>query len=84
VFAVTGLDDRVERLGVAPHGFHDRDGSEVALVVAFHGVGTEQRCQRHDLGARGLAVRSGSTWSDICIGRSSLLGEAGSCGSRAE
>ena len=45
VLAVAGLDDRVERLGVASHGVHDCDRSEVALEVALHGVGTESRCQ---------------------------------------
>ena len=30
MLAVTGLDDRVERLGVTPHGFHDCDRSEIS------------------------------------------------------
>ena len=53
VFAVAGLDDRVEGFGVVDDLVHHGDRREVALEVSFAGISTEVGRQLDDFGARG-------------------------------
>jgi len=50
MFAITGLNHRIERLIVGHHPIHHRYGRQVAFEIAFNRVGTEVRCQTDDFG----------------------------------
>ena len=52
MFAVAGLDDRIERLVIGHHAVHHGDGSQVAFEVALHRFGAEIRGEPDNLGAR--------------------------------
>ncbi|MNI75634.1 hypothetical protein D3C73_1318080 [compost metagenome] len=51
VFAVAGLNHRIERLVVGHDPVHHRNGGQVAFEVAFDRVGTEVGRQANDLRA---------------------------------